>query len=69
MWFDFGRLRQLRREKHLTQSEAGKLIGCTKTTLGRWERGEVPITVEDLLRASKIYSDTNFQLFFVERLG
>ena len=28
-WFDFGKLRELRKDNHLTQKAAGKLVGCT----------------------------------------
>ena len=68
-WFDFGRLRTLRKNNHLTQKEAGRLIGCTGPTLGRWERGEIPITVEDLARIAEIYKARDFQSFFAERIS
>lgn len=68
-WFDFSKLRELRKDNHLTQKAAGKLVGCTGPTVGRWERGEISITVEDLVKIADIYKVNDFSSFFAERLS
>lgn len=67
--FDFDRLRRLRKQKRLTQNGAGKLLGYSEATIGRYERGDIQITVTELIRVANIYGDTHFNNFFVERIG
>ncbi|MBU0491748.1 MAG: helix-turn-helix domain-containing protein [Chloroflexi bacterium] len=53
----FGKLlRQYRRSKRLSQKALGQSIGCTHTTIGRYEAGAVPhqSTVELLIRALQL---------------
>lgn len=66
--FNFGRLRTLRKQKHMTQEEAGTLLGCCGATISNWELGITCISVNDLLKISEIYRDDNFFDFFVERI-
>ena len=67
--FDFDRLRRLRKRQGLTQNGAGKLLGYAGATVGRYERGDIQITVTELIRVANIYGDKNFKNFFVERVG
>lgn len=67
--FDFDRLRRLRKQKHLTQNDAGNLFGYAGDTVGRYERGDIPISVTELIRFSEVYGDKHFHNFFVERIG
>lgn len=67
--FDFDRLRRLRKRQGLTQNGAGKLLGYAGATIGRYERGDIPISVIELIRISKVYGDKHFHNFFVERIG
>lgn len=41
-------LRELRMSHGLTQSALAVHLGVTATTVARWERGEVPITLRSL---------------------
>ena len=66
--FNFGRLRTLRKQNHMTQSQVGALLGCSGTTVSNWERGLTCISVNDLLKLSEIYHDDNFSDFFVESI-
>lgn len=67
--FNFHRLKLLRKEKHLTQSELGKLLGCSTANIGRWERGEVAPTTEHLTKFISTVGDNNISNFFYERIG
>lgn len=67
--FDFDRLRRLRKYKNISQNDAGKLLGYAGATVGRYERGDVDISVKELIRVANVYGDNNFQNFFVERIS
>ena len=68
LMFDFDRLRRLRKQRYLTQQEAGALLGYSAATIGRYERGDVEIPVAELVRIANVYGDKNIQNFFVERI-
>ena len=69
LMFDFDRLRRLRKQRYMTQQEAGALLGYSAATIGRYERGDVEIPVAELVRIANVYGDKNVQNFFVERIG
>ena len=66
--FNFGRLRTLRKQNHMTQAQVGTLLGCSGATVSNWELGLTRISVNDLLKLSDIYHDDNFSEFFVESI-
>lgn len=66
--FNFGRLRFLRKQHHMTQEQVATLLGCRGATISNWELGLTCISVNDLLKISEIYNDDNFSDFFVERI-
>ena len=43
-------IKQTRKERHLTQSELGKLIGVQKSQISRIERNTKNVTLETILR-------------------
>lgn len=67
--FNFYRLKTLRKEKHLSQKELGKLLGCSSSNIGRWERGEVAPTTEYLTKFIATVGGNNISKFFYERIG
>lgn len=46
------RIREIRREAHITQAVAAEILGVSKDTIGRWERGQtVPSTPQAIISA------------------
>ena len=48
-------LRNARREKHLTLKSVAELIGKDRSTMWRYEAGEIPITVDVFFQLLQIY--------------
>lgn len=46
------KLREMRKEKGLTQSELAKMIGTTSRIVGSWERGEADMSLEDAVNCA-----------------
>jgi transcriptional regulator with XRE-family HTH domain len=40
----------------------GERLGVAHTTIGRWEKGEVPVTVEVLEKLAEVYGITRSQI-------
>lgn len=51
-----------RKARNLSQQTVGAALGVAHTTIGRWENGDVPITVQDLERLAELYAATPRQL-------
>lgn len=49
------RLKELRKEKNLTQSELGKLLDLNQTAIGKYERGELEPSTKTLIALSNIF--------------
>lgn len=49
------RIRDLREDNDLTQSELAKLLGCTQQTYSRYETGEITIDINSLIKLAKFY--------------
>ncbi len=62
--FDNGKMREWRKAKGLKQSEVAREIGCTPTTLSRWELGLSPITAEMLARLASLYGYSTEAAFY-----
>lgn len=50
------RLKSLREQAGMTQSELGKLLNVKDAAISKYESGRVPLTGETLLRLSKIFN-------------
>ena len=49
------RIRDLREDNDLTQSQIAKLLGCTQQTYSRYETGEITIDINSLIALAKFY--------------
>lgn len=52
------RLKELRKEKKLTQAKVAKSLGTTQQSYARWENGKVTPTSEKLAQIAKFYGVT-----------
>ena len=49
------RIRNLREDKDLTQSDLAKILGCTQQTYSRYESGEITIDIYNLIKLANFY--------------
>lgn len=49
------RLREARKSKHLTQEQAGGVLGMTPAAVGQWEREETTPELLNLIYAAELY--------------
>lgn len=49
-------LKKARRDKHLTLKNVGNMIGKDRSTMWRYEEGEIPLTVDVLFKLLDIYT-------------
>lgn len=49
------RIRDLREDNDLTQSQMAKLLGCTQQTYSRYETGEITIDINSLIKLAQFY--------------
>jgi len=60
-------IKQARKERHLTQSELGKLIGVQKSQISRIERNTKNVTLETILRVFRaLKAKVNFNVELLE---
>lgn len=52
------RLKELRKEKNLTQAKVAEALGITQQSYARWESGKVTPTSEKLAQIAKFYGVT-----------
>ncbi len=50
------RIRELREDKDLTQSQLAKILNCTQQTYSRYETGEILIDVYQLTKLANYYN-------------
>lgn len=56
-------IKQARKERHLTQSQLGELIGVQKSQISRIERNTKNVTIETILRVFKaLKAKVNFNV-------
>jgi len=55
-------LRAWRKLRKLSLPMVGERLGVAHTTIGRWEKGEVPVTVEVLEKLAEVYGITRSQI-------
>ena len=62
--FDYGKLREWRRDRGLSQQEVAKKIFRSPVTVSKWENGETSIPTEDFIRLVDLYGvDINEALY------
>ena len=49
------RIRDLREDHDLTQTQIAKLLGCTQQTYSRYETGEITIDIFNLIKLAEFY--------------
>ena len=62
------RVRELREQRRLTQSELGKLVEADETAVSRWESGARPLTPSVLARLAKVFKVETWEVL-VDRDG
>ncbi|MEG1458789.1 MAG: helix-turn-helix transcriptional regulator [Acetivibrio sp.] len=69
MVYDFGiRLKELRKDKHLSQSDAAKRLGITRSTVSAYECNTKTPSVEVLLQLAVLYnSSLDYMMGFENR--
>lgn len=50
------RIRDLRKDRDLTQKELAKILGCTQQTYSRYETGEITIDIFNLIKLADFYN-------------
>jgi len=60
------RLRSLRKERHLTQTELARQIGIQQSDLSRMEKGEYRVSLDNLFKILAVF-DVSFNDFFADR--
>lgn len=60
------RLRKLRKERHLTQTELARQIGIQQSDLSRMEKGEYRVSLDHLFKMLAVF-DVSFNDFFDEQ--
>ena len=50
------KLKELRKEKGLTQKEIGKIINCNQTAVGKYERGELEPSLDTLKKLADFFN-------------
>ena len=55
-------LRAWRKHAGLSQEQLGNSMGVAHTTVGRWERGEVPLTTKEFERLAQVFEATPAEL-------
>lgn len=54
----YGRLKDLREDRELNQTEIGKLLGTSQKQYSRWETGETEIPFHHVIKLAKFYNIT-----------
>lgn len=49
------RIRDLREDNDLTQTQLAKFLGCTQQTYSRYESGEITIDIHSLIKLAEFY--------------
>ncbi len=50
------RLRNIREDNDLTQTQLAKLLNCTQQTYARYESGEITIDIYNLIKLAEFYN-------------
>lgn len=52
----YPRIRNLREDKDLTQTQMGKILSCSQRVYSNYERGDIDIPTEILIKLSKFHN-------------
>ena len=52
----YSRIRDLREDKDLTQREMGEILSCSQRVYSNYERGELDIPTDILIKLAKFYN-------------
>lgn len=56
--YTYKRLKDLREDKDLTQTEIGRILGTSQKQYSRWETGEYEIPFHEVIKLAKFYNVT-----------
>lgn len=59
-------IKRLRQQNNLTQAEIGKILNCNQSAVGKYERGELEISISSLIKLSKFFGVSVDYLLGVE---
>lgn len=62
--FDYGKLKDMRREKGLTIAEVAERMGCAPATISRWELGLSAISAESFAKLASLYGGKVDEAFY-----
>ena len=54
----YPRIRNLREDKDLTQREMGEILSCSQRVYSNYERGDLDIPTEILIKLAKVHNTT-----------
>lgn len=66
--FDYGLLRQLRKQKKMSQREVAARLHCSAPVISKIELGECAVSAEKLAELATIYGAVDMQRFFVKTI-
>lgn len=49
------RIKEFRQEKGLTQSQLAEMLSTTQSTVGKYEREEIQLTVDTIIKICKVF--------------
>lgn len=49
------RIKEIRQEKGLTQSQLAEMLSTTRSTVGKYEREEIQLTVDTIIKICKVF--------------
>lgn len=55
-------IRRYRKKMNLSMAGLGHLVGAEKSTVCRWEKGDIKPTVDGLIRLAKLFGVTETEL-------
>lgn len=63
------KIRDIREDRDLTQTELSKLLNCTQQTYSRYESGEIAIDIYNLMKLADFYkTSTDYLLGLTEEI-
>lgn len=49
------RIKEIRQEKGLTQAQLAEMLTTTQSTIGKYEREEIQLTVDTIIKICKVF--------------
>lgn len=63
------KIRDIREDKDLTQTQISKILNCTQQTYSRYETGEITININDLIKLAEFYrTSTDYLLGLTDEI-